>query len=228
MKWDKMIAVTAMIASIFAIVCVRDAPAEKKRIELDELIIRSARGNTAIRLIGDADGGPQIQLYDEKEKPRLSVRIIKDSPMILVGDEKANARIAIGTSKVGAELLFLLQSSPHPRIQLQAKSDESRLMMSDESHPRLDLRLQPTVTDIKLADPEGRSRIALSAYKGAGGLGIADQDGHVLVQAKVAGDDIGYFITDSKVQTRAQLGLDKTGPVLRLLDEHTKPLFSKP
>ncbi len=144
--------------------------------------------------------------------------------------ERQNRRLqgAVALALVAGAAGLLLGARPAALATDKSRAVEAeRFILRDaQGKRRAELTVQGDEAFLLLAGADENPRVRLTAKPP--GLVLTDEGGNVAAYLYQLGYGAGLDVRDGKGRIRAALGVRKEGPVLQLLDDKDKPIFTKP
>ncbi|NSW76063.1 MAG: hypothetical protein HPY68_04680 [Candidatus Atribacteria bacterium] len=144
-------------------------------------------------------------VVDEEGRPRITLGVAENIPMLTILDEEERTRIGLGMSAKGWPSLIMLDEKEKTCVLLG-------------------------ISELKMFDAEGDPRLSLGLWKDMPMLWMRDEKENI--RALFAVDDIvgpGLVLSDSHQTPRLRLGVsDKGFPQITLGDENKNVIWQAP
>ena len=138
-----------------------------REIVTENLKIVDKKGNTRIKLSGDAEGAgiPAITLYDSEEEPRLVMVIYEDgAPGISFFDSEGELRLGIIVSEDGTLKIGLFDSGQKQRLGMSVSEDGTSQisLLGSKGKDKLGMLVaENEMSVISLHDSKGELRLSM-------------------------------------------------------------------
>jgi hypothetical protein len=192
------------MAAIVAVAMGQGAPAVvPQEVTAHKLTLVSNNGELQASLMM-GKYGPELNLYDEKGKLRVSLSVYKEfGPELALKDENGRTRVSLWVDKENG-----------PNLSLDDENDKMRagLWVSKEHGPEL-----------SLLNENGGKMVSLTTLKNSSGLYLWDENGKSCANLTVHNDIPALVLEDKNGKSRGSMMMLKNGPNLSLDGENGKP-----
>lgn len=202
--------------------CPQEGQSPDKLLKVRRIELVDERGNTRMELSVDGTGNPSLRMFDNKDKPRLSFNVDKESNSTLSFKSPIDDQsLTVGTQAGQPAILFSKGTVLRCGLTMTPDGSAGLLMQDKQGSPALRLRTGGTGdSTLQFLGDDKEPRLALSHSAQGASATFSAAGGKNRVCISSAATHSSLFLTDLRNSERLSLGCaGKSGPFMMIRDD---------